>query len=565
MAARQANPKRAPVPPKAAKTVEARPSAIIQFLDRRSRALALALILIASARIVSTYSVFSHTSDEPAHIACGIEWLAKGVYTWEPQHPPLARVAAAIGPYLIGARPQDTPRIDFSSMTKEGVAILFHGNRYDLTVTLARLGILPFFWIGCLVVYYWGLRYFGAATAVAALFLFSFMPSILAHAGLATTDMAVTAFVGAAFLSAVIWVQAPTLRTGAILGVCTGLAVLSKFSALAYLPAAIAVALACYYFIERPKIGDIAASVRQRIPSFGVAALVACLLIWAMYRFSFGPTDFGIRLPAPELYAGVQQVIHHNDEGHPSFLLGQIVQNGVWFYFPLVLAIKTPMAFLLLTGFGTILAFRNRDRFPNAWMPLAFSAGILGVAVSSHINIGIRHVLPIYTGLALLAGIAAVRLLEMANERKWPMAALGILVLWFTGSSLLSHPDYLPYFNELAGSHPENIVVDSDLDWGQDMKRLARRLNQAGAQELYMIPFLRELPPGAFGLPPIPSRIDALNPTAGWNAVSLSIWKETRLDLRWAHPGYSPWPDRVTAPGERIGKGILLWYFQPQR
>jgi hypothetical protein len=108
-------------------------------------------------------------------------------------------------------------------------------------------------------------------------------------------------------------------------------------------------------------------------------------------------------------------------------------------------------------------------------------------------------------------------------------------------------------------------VVDSDLDWGQDMKRLARRLNQAGAQELYMLPFLRELPARAFGLPPIPARIDALNPAAGWNAVSLSIWKETRLDLRWAHPGYIPWPDRVTAPGEHIGKGILLWYFRPQR
>ncbi len=562
----RANQKRASAPaPIAAKAVVTQFSAAIRFLERHSRALAVMLVLIATARIVSTYSVFSYTSDEPAHVACGVEWLAKGVYTWEPQHPPLARVAAALGPYLIGARPHNTPRVDQSSMTREGVAIFFQGNRYDLTVTLARLGVLPFFWVGCAVVYWWGLREFGPAVAVVALFLFSFLPQILAHAGLATTDMAVTAFIGAAFLAALIWVERPTLRSGAFFGICTGLAALSKFSALAYLPAAMAMALAGYYLTERPRPSQIAAAVRERLPSFSVAVLTGCLSIWAMYRFSFGPTALGVRLPAPELFAGIQEVMRHNRLGHPSFLLGEYMRTGVWYYFPLVLLIKTPIGFLALFGLGVTLAFKKQARFRRAWLPLAFSAGILAVAMASHINIGIRHVLPIYIGLALLAAIAAVRLLEMADTRKWAAAAAGILTLWFAASSLWSHPDYLPYFNELAGSHPENIVVDSDLDWGQDMKRLGKRLSQSGARELFMLPFLRELPPGAFGLPPIPSQIDALNPTPGWNAVSLTMWKETKLGLRWAHPEYTPWPDRVETPGERIGKGILLWYFPPQR
>src|SRR5580698_5519461 len=87
------------------------------FLETRATWLAVALVVLASIRIVSTYLVFSHTFDEPAHIACGMEWLDKGVYTWEPQHPPLARVAAAIGPYLMGVRSQNTPRVDIYSMT----------------------------------------------------------------------------------------------------------------------------------------------------------------------------------------------------------------------------------------------------------------------------------------------------------------------------------------------------------------------------------------------------------------------------------------------------------------
>ncbi len=462
----------------------------------------------------------------------------------------------APGPKILRARSKN-------AIGKEGVAILFEGDRYDLTIALARLGVLPFFWIACLVVYRWGLRYFGPATAVVALFLFSFSPPVLAHAGLATTDMAVTAFVGAAFLAAAIWVERPTLRNGALFGLCAGLAVLTKFSALAFLPSSIAVALIWRGFTRRLKPRQTASAVWERIPSFGLALLTTCLTIWAVYRFSFGPTVFGFRLPAPELYAGIEQVIRHNSEGHPSYLLGHYMQNGVWYYFPLVLAIKTPIGFLLLLGLGVAPTFRNNGRFRNAWLPLAFSAGILGVALFSHINIGIRHVLPIYTGLALLAGAAAVHLLDMASTRTWAAAVLGIAILWFAGASLSSHPDYLPYFNEFAGSHPENIVVDSDLDWGQDMKRLGARLQQAGARELSMLVFLRDLPQGAFGLPPIPATIDALKPMPGWNAVSLSMWKETRLGLLYAHPEYTPWPEIAPVPGERIGKGILLWYFQP--
>ena len=176
----------------------------------------IALLLLGTIRIVSTYSVFSYTFDEPAHLACGMEWLDKGVYTWEPQHPPLARVAASLGPYLMGIRSQNTPRTDIFSMTYEGLGVLFNNGRYDEAIGLARLGILPFYWIGCLTVYFWTRRYASRATAVIALFLFSFLPPILAHAGLATTDMACTAFLAAAFFAAVVWMEEPGPRTGAL-------------------------------------------------------------------------------------------------------------------------------------------------------------------------------------------------------------------------------------------------------------------------------------------------------------------------------------------------------------
>ena len=128
-----ARPAAKPVSPKKKKTVAI-------WLQQHSLALFFVLVALGSIRIVSTYGVFSHTSDEPAHLACGLEWLSEGRYHYETQHPPLARVAAALGPYLAGTRSYNTPE-----MWEEGMAILFRDDHYDRTMFLARLGMLPFF------------------------------------------------------------------------------------------------------------------------------------------------------------------------------------------------------------------------------------------------------------------------------------------------------------------------------------------------------------------------------------------------------------------------------------
>jgi hypothetical protein len=549
-------PKRRPAPPVTAVPASS-PLAVEGFLERHGLAIAVALVLVASIRIIATYKVFSHTYDEPAHIACGMEWLDKGVYQWEPQHPPLARVATALGPYLLGTRCQNTPNVELTSMTHEGLAILYYGHHYDLTLELARLGVLPFFWIACLVVYCWGRRYFSGSVAVVAVFLFSFLPPVLAHAGLATTDMALTAFLGAAFLTGLIWVERPTLGRAALFGASTGLAMLSKFSTLAFFPAGVGLALTWYFATERPKLGWLVGAARKRIPSLGLAVLITCLLIWAGYRFSFS------KVPAPELFQGIQDVMRHNAEGHPSFLLGERSNTGFWYFYPVVIAVKTPIAFLLLLAGGVTLAVRKRQWFRRAGPPLAFSAGIMLVGVFTHINIGVRHILPVYIGFSLLAAAAAIDWLELGRARKWILIAVAMLVVWLAGSSLLSHPDYLAYFNEFAFGEPENILVDSDLDWGQDIKRLATRLHEVGAQQLTWVPLQVTDFEKEFGFPPIDMRMDVLHPSPGWNAVSMTVLKQRRLGLWDSYPGVTVWPDRIK-PTEKVGKSIWLWYLPPE-
>ena len=130
----------------------------IPLLERRSLALAIALIAIATLRIASTWPEISATWDEPGHMACGLQYLGQHVYRYESQHPPLARVMSALGPFLVGARPLGGPQQDL-----EGVAVMFHDGDPERILTLMRLGILPFFVLAALVVYLWAKRHFGPA------------------------------------------------------------------------------------------------------------------------------------------------------------------------------------------------------------------------------------------------------------------------------------------------------------------------------------------------------------------------------------------------------------------
>ena len=524
-------------------------------MERYPGIIALVLVLIATIRVVSTYSVLSHTFDEPDHIACGMEWLDRHTYTYETQHPPLARVAAAIGPYLLGIRSQRRERLD-----KEATAVIYDHHQYDRTLTAARLGILPFFWIACLVTYQWARRAFDARVAVGAVFFFSFLPPVLAHAGLATTDMALTALLGAAFFSSLIFVEDPSPAHGALFGACTALAVLSKFSALAFLPVTWIIALAFYVFAERPKFREFAAGVRRLLPALALAVLIAVVMIWGAYRFSYGDAGFaGLRLPAPELFRGIQVVRDHNREGHATYLLGERNTTGFWYFFPVVLGVKTPLALLALLATAWLLPAANRLWSRRALPVAAFAAGILLVGMASRINIGVRHILPIYIAFSILGAVALSRWFALSDARPWLAALPAVLLLWFAASSLFSHPDYIPYFNELAGSHPENIVVDSDLDWGQDLKRLGTRLSEAHAPELTYNQFNTGDLEHEHGFPPI-REMNLAAPSPGWNAADLTYLKERRLGLYNAYPNVRLWPDYIP-PTEMVGHSIRLWYF----
>jgi Dolichyl-phosphate-mannose-protein mannosyltransferase len=525
------------------------------FLARHALAILLFLIAIASARIIATYNVFSTTGDEPAHVACGLEWLTKHTYVYETQHPPLTRVMVALLPYLAGTRTQGMPKF-----MGEGWAIITYQHHPERTVFLMRLGNLPFFILGCVVVFLWARRYFGAAVGVVAAGFFTMIPTVLAHAGLATTDMGLAACLGAAFLAMLVWVEEPTRARGAVFGICTALALLSKFTAIGFLPVGAGVAFLFYLAAERPGVAKLIQLGRERAASFGIAVGVCLFAMWAMFFFSFGKVQgWNVTLPAWEYFDGIRVAMFHNSIGHPAYLLGEPRTFGWWYYFPVGLAAKTPIALLLLLFIGLWTCWKNRARLPFL-LPAALAIGVLAPAMSGNVNIGVRHVLPVYLAFSIIAALGFVELARRAGAASW---AAGVLVLWLAATGALHHPDYIPYFNELVPFPQDRVLCDSDYDWGQDIKRLAARLHQLGATQVnygYVgssdNQYLETYP----GLPPI-TNIHPLKPAEGWTAVCPTFDHATQYGLEYRYPDIRPWYSYLPVK-ERVGT-IDLYYLAP--
>jgi hypothetical protein len=540
--------------------------------------------LIAVARIVSTYGVFCQTWDEPVHVASGMEWLQHGTYDYEVLHPPLARIAVAIGPFLSGIRLRDSD-VNPELLVAGGNVVFAANGRYLHNLALARLGVLPFFLLAVWTVWYWARKLFGEAAAVAAFGLFTTLPPILGHAGLATTDMPLTATLALAVFAFTIWLERPTKGHTLICGMTLGLAILSKFSALLFLPACFAAVVLCWFFGNEETVASRRQQMIVRLKPLVLAVLICVVVILACYQFSFhhvtGPASrphqfidhfFGdhgrwhdnayelaenAAVPIPEFFQGISQARGRVAEATDMYLLGQIRSTGWWYFFPVALGVKTPIAFLILTGigaFGVSRIWRNRGHDWQVLVPLACAVALLIVSLPTKFNIGLRHILPIYPFLSIVAGFGIVQLWECERGRALGRIVAVGLAAWMLTSTAMAQPDYLAYFNEFAGKHPERILVDSDLDWGQDLLRLSADLRARGVTHV-SIAYNGSADFSQMSLPPF-EVLPPCAPTTGWVAISL-------LKLQMSKPsigcgGYS-W---LTAyePVTLVGKSIRLYW-----
>jgi hypothetical protein len=367
--------------------------------------------------------------------------------------------------------------------------------------------------------------------------------------------MAVTACFIVALFAVQLWIERPTIGRGIVAGVVIGLGLLAKFSFLVFFPPC-----ALILIFNRLRL-------RNTIRSAAYGVLCAGFIVWGGYRFAFDRLPFALAggselarrafpqpiftvpllvldtvpLPAPLWLAGILTVVEHDRQGHFTYSFGELKSDGWWYYFPAVLFLKTPLPALVLAAIGGALLARWKPEL--ALLPL----GVLLPAMTSPINIGVRHILPIYPLLSILAGYAVV---EMMRRRAATLLLVPLLA-WQLVSVAGAHPDYLPWFNEAARLWPEPLTSDSNLDWGQDVLRLAdycreRKIDRIGLTLRTTADLDR------VGLPAHYSLSGVQHPR-GWLAVS--------EDAYWGIVDGRPTPYRRFDPyyAGRVGKSIRIY------
>jgi len=355
------------------------------------------------------------------------------------------------------------------------------------------------------LIFIYGRRIFGPRAAVLAVALFSLEPTMLGHGWIVHTDIPAALSYLLFFFVLQGFCRQPDLRHAACFGLVTAFALLTKFSLIMIFPVFLA---ALAYALWR---GATVGNSRRRVLFH---CLLAVALVWLIINGAYffqhpfltpedaavmrdtrhlfsSPAMFAVKALArilPTYYVfGLYTVMIHNRLGHPASILGNYGTLGWWYYFPVAFALKTTVPFLLLSlsalAWSIWRAIGKRDkRFLALLLPVAL---YLTVSMTGHINIGIRHIAPVFPFLFLLGGAGLDRLLGAGRRAKLAQILVVIVLGWMVIDAVRAYPDYMSYTNELKLGRPGwQVLSDSNVEWGQDVGALAKYLHQHNETQL---------------------------------------------------------------------------------
>jgi len=427
------------------------------------------LLLIFAVSAVSSMAQKGLTTDELAHIPAGYSYIKANDFRMNTEHPALMKSLAGIALLPLNPELPDHPSWNRVDEWVWGAQFMFFStNDADSIMFYARI---PIILIGLLLGFYIWLfsrELYGKKAALLALTLFSFSPNLLAHTRLVTTDMGIATF---AFITIYYFNKAldkPNTKNWIKSGVALGLALAAKFTGV-YL--FIILPILALWKSTKDQQNDLKKYTLSLLKPAGIVLGSAFGVLLICYQI------FGI----PAYFVGLSQVILHSRLGHNAFLMGTHSQAGWWYYFFVTFAIKTPIALLLLLVARPFF----KKPFDKTTAVLLLPAAIFFISfIFNKINIGHRHILMIYPFLY-------VWISPLANVKDvWKKVLLAATILFYITSSIMIYPHYLAYFNELVT--PENghqYLIDSNIDWGQDLPGLKLWLDENNVDNITMAYF----------------------------------------------------------------------------
>jgi 4-amino-4-deoxy-L-arabinose transferase-like glycosyltransferase len=461
---------------------------MIKIARDRPVCLAVPVILLFFWLALNSMIGDSPTMDEQNHLARGLAFLRTGDPRFSLEHPPLINSISAL-PLL--TLPEIVLPTDHESWTlREGwyafaeQLLWIYNQDVERMIFLARMPILYLTLALSLVGYRFALNLWGRIAALLALIFLLLDPNILAHGRYSTTDVGGALFLLlATFLLWRLWTaENAYFRRLLVAGIALGLALSSKMSVLVFIPVFALLAILPLY-ARRWSWSNAFGNLLK----YSLALLIAVIVVWGAYGFEWGHFRFltsnlnllnDLTGPAPTYLAGIEQIAMLSGEGRPAVLFGQFSSQGWWYYFPVAFAVKTPLMVLLLFVFAASMLLSRRKSRPKAIYLLLPTVLFFIFSMSSALNIGYRHLLPILPFLYVLAS-GVGQLVNVSDEKDrvrilaTRFVVLGALFSLITITALL-HPHYLSYFNILVGgpARGHEVLADSNIDWGQDLIRL---------------------------------------------------------------------------------------------
>ena len=429
------------------------------------------ILLIFFFQSVYSISGKSITSDEIVYISAGYSYLKTFDYKLNPEHPPLTKLISAVPLLFLN------PNMDFSTKSWNtydqwgfGREFLFLQNKNaDQIVFWSRI---PMILVGVLLGVYLFLfarELYGLNAGYFSLILYSFSPNILAHTRLATTDIGFTCFSFITIYYFWKYLYREYSKGLWLTGIFFGLSMASKFSAFCLVPTFVLVAAIFLYYKYRIIRPDVLFCKFKHARKLYYCIFVIFVIGIFTLIFTYGVVNF------TAFFRGLRFLGYHSYYGHEAFLFGNYSITGWWYYFFAAFFIKTPVPLLILIVI-TIIWHRNinsniEDVFKrDMFLIIPVSFYLLAAAIC-RINIGFRYILPIYP--LLFVFVSQVTLIKWNKMLKYFI--LFGLSTWFIVSSISIAPHYLAYFNRIVGG-PDNgykYLIDSNIDWGQDLKSLA--------------------------------------------------------------------------------------------
>jgi Dolichyl-phosphate-mannose-protein mannosyltransferase len=493
------------------------------------------LLLIFGLQIASTVHQESLTWDEGDHIFSGYMSWKTHDFGFNPEHPPLMKLLGTLP--LLGLPmhvPPDQHRYFKAEAYLDGRDMLFADGpeRAKMMTFRVRMatGILSI--VLGLLVFLAANEMFGVGAGFVALVLLIFEPNVLAHGAFVTTDIGVSCFFFASIYAFYRYCKAPSVGRLLVAGLAAGLALATKHSAVLLLPMLVSL-VACeivFRFRDEPRVKR----TLHLVGALAAIGAVALVVLWAFYGFRYNARPGDLRLDpsltdyvkplSPNEARGILQLaklhilpesylygladVRSMANGMPSYFFGKVYAHGIWYYFPTVLLIKSTIGFLalVLLAFAAIIAGRFRR-----WREILFllvPAGLyLFVAMTSHLNIGARHILPVWVFLCVFAAGGAWA--WTASSGRWRYV-VGVLLFLHVVSSVLVYPNYMAYANELWGgpSKTYKYLTDSNTDWAQQLLAVKKYTDEHGIKDCWFAYFADpELRAQDYGIPckPLPT------------------------------------------------------------